>query len=43
MAIRFEKPFGLNADTLCRLQTTHAPAAARRRRDERFHTDLQRS
>ena len=29
MAIRFEKAFGLKADTLCRMQTTHDLAAAR--------------
>lgn len=30
MAIRFEKAFGLKADTQCRMQTTHDLAAARR-------------
>jgi addiction module HigA family antidote len=30
MAIRFEKAFGLNADTLCRMQTAHDLAFARR-------------
>ena len=29
MAIRFEKAFGLNADTLCRMQTQHDLALAR--------------
>ena len=29
MAIRFEKAFGLKAETLCRMQTTHDLAAAR--------------
>ena len=29
MAIRFEKAFGLKADTLCRMQTEHELAAAR--------------
>ena len=29
MAIRFEKAFGLKADTLCRMQTAHDLAAAR--------------
>ena len=30
MAIRFEKAFGLNADTLCRMQTAYELADARR-------------
>jgi antitoxin HigA-1 len=30
MAIRFEKAFGLNAETLCRMQTAHDLAAARK-------------
>ena len=30
MAIRFEKAFGLKAETLCRMQTTHDLAAARK-------------
>jgi antitoxin HigA-1 len=34
MAIRFEKAFGLKADTLCRMQTAHELAGARRREDE---------
>jgi antitoxin HigA-1 len=34
MAIRFEKAFGLKADTLCRMQTAHELAAARAREDE---------
>ena len=34
MAIRFEKAFGLNADTLCRMQTTYELAEARRHQDE---------
>ncbi len=34
MAIRFEKAFGLKADTLCRMQTQHDLALARRRQDE---------
>lgn len=29
MAIRFEKAFGLSADTLCRMQTAHELAGAR--------------
>ena len=29
MAIRFEKAFGLSAETLCRMQTAHDLAAAR--------------
>jgi antitoxin HigA-1 len=29
MAIRFAKAFGLNADTLCRMQTAHDLVAAR--------------
>ena len=33
MAIRFEKAFGLNADTLCRMQTAHELAGARLRQD----------
>lgn len=31
MAIRFEKAFGLKADTLCRMQTTYELAQARGR------------
>ncbi|MEO5598255.1 MAG: HigA family addiction module antitoxin [Novosphingobium sp.] len=34
MAIRFEKAFGLNADTLCRMQTAHELAGARERQDD---------
>jgi addiction module HigA family antidote len=34
MAIRFEKAFGLNADTLLRMQTGHDLAQARRREAE---------
>ena len=34
MAIRFEKAFGLRADTLCRMQTTYDLANARTRQDE---------
>ena len=34
MAIRFEKAFGLNAETLCRMQTAHELAGARVREDE---------
>jgi antitoxin HigA-1 len=34
MAIRFEKAFGLKADTLCRMQTAHELANARAREDE---------
>lgn len=34
MAIRFEKAFGLSADTLCRMQTHHDLAVARERQDE---------
>ncbi len=30
MAIRFEKAFGLKADTLCRMQTAYDLAAARK-------------
>ena len=30
MAIRFEKAFGLSAETLCRMQTAHDLAAARK-------------
>ena len=30
MAIRFEKAFGLNAETMCRMQTAHDLAAARK-------------
>jgi addiction module HigA family antidote len=33
MAIRFEKAFGLNADTLCRMQTAHELARARLNQD----------
>jgi addiction module HigA family antidote len=34
MAIRFEKAFGLNADTLMRMQASHELAAARAHEDE---------
>ena len=34
MAIRFEKAFGINADTLMRMQTTFDMAQARARADE---------
>jgi addiction module HigA family antidote len=34
MAIRFEKAFGLNADTLCRMQTAYELGSARQRQDE---------
>lgn len=34
MAIRFEKAFGLKADTLMRMQAAHALAEARAREDE---------
>lgn len=34
MAIRFEKAFGLAADTLCRMQTAHELAQARGRERE---------
>ena len=34
MAIRFEKAFGLKADTLVRMQAAHELAAARAREDE---------
>jgi antitoxin HigA-1 len=34
MAIRFEKAFGLEADTLCRMQSAHDLAAARARQDD---------
>jgi antitoxin HigA-1 len=34
MAIRFEKAFGLKADTLMRMQAAHELAAARAREDE---------
>jgi len=34
MAIRFEKAFGLSADTLCRMQTAHELATARGREQE---------
>ncbi len=34
MAIRFEKAFGLRADTLMRMQAAHELAAARAREDE---------
>ena len=34
MAIRFEKAFGLSADTLLRMQTQHDLALARLRQDE---------
>lgn len=34
MAIRFEKAFGLEADTLMRMQAAHELAAARAREDE---------
>ena len=34
MAIRFEKAFGLKADTLCRMQTAHELAEARGRQDD---------
>jgi plasmid maintenance system antidote protein VapI len=34
MAMRFEKAFGPNADTLCRMQTAYELADARRHRDE---------
>jgi antitoxin HigA-1 len=34
MAIRFEKAFGLQADTLCRMQTSYELAHARAHQDE---------
>lgn len=34
MAIRFEKAFALNADTLCRMQTSYELAGARAHQDE---------
>ena len=34
MAIRFEKAFGLKAETLCRMQTAHQLADARVHQDE---------
>ncbi len=34
MAIRFEKAFGLQADTLCRMQTSYELANARAHEDE---------
>ena len=34
MAIRFEKAFGLKADTLCRMQVAHELAQARVHEDE---------
>ena len=34
MAIRFEKLFGLSADTLMRMQSAHALAEARAREDK---------
>ncbi len=34
MAIRFEKAFGLRADTLCRMQTSYELASARAHQDE---------
>jgi antitoxin HigA-1 len=34
MAIRFEKAFGLQADTLCRMQTSYELANARAHQDE---------
>ena len=34
MAIRFEKAFGLQADTLCRMQSAHDLALARAHQDE---------
>jgi antitoxin HigA-1 len=34
MAIRFEKAFGLRADTLCRMQTSYELANARAHEDE---------
>jgi antitoxin HigA-1 len=34
MAIRFEKAFGLQADTLCRMQTAYELATARAHADE---------
>jgi addiction module HigA family antidote len=34
MAIRFEKAFGVKADTLMRMQSAHALAEARAREDE---------
>jgi antitoxin HigA-1 len=34
MAIRFEKAFGLKAETLCRMQTEHELAGARVRQDK---------
>jgi antitoxin HigA-1 len=34
MAIRFEKAFGLQADTLCRMQSAHDLAKARAHQDE---------
>jgi antitoxin HigA-1 len=34
MAIRFEKAFGLKADTLCRMQTDYELANARAHQDE---------
>ena len=34
MAIRFEKAFGLKADTLCRMQTSYELASARAHQDD---------
>ncbi len=34
MAIRFEKAFGIKADTLCRMQTAHELAKARAHQDD---------
>jgi antitoxin HigA-1 len=34
MAIRFEKAFGLQADTLCRMQSAHDLALARAHQDD---------
>ncbi len=34
MAIRFEKAFGLQADTLCRMQSAHDLALAREHQDD---------
>jgi antitoxin HigA-1 len=38
MAIRFEKLFGIKADTLCRMQTAYDLARARTRQDD-IHVD----
>jgi plasmid maintenance system antidote protein VapI len=42
MAIRFEKAFGINADTLMRMQTAFDMAQARARADDHPHPEALR-